>query len=54
MKEKQNTGGKKQYTTYDRFRVTQIIVENGKIVALAIKNDSLGKMVFKYDSREKK
>lgn len=54
LQEKGNTGSKKQYTTYDHFRVTQIIVENGKIVALAIKNDSLNKMVFKYDIREKK
>ena len=54
LKEKQNTSGKKQYTTYDRFRVTQIIAEEGKIVALAIKNDSIGKMVFTYDIRVKK
>lgn len=46
--------GKKKFTTYDKFRVTQIIVENGTIVALAIKNDSVGKMAFKYDCREKK
>lgn len=45
--------GKKKYTTYDKFRVTQIIVEDGEIKALAIKNDSLGKMCFKYDAREK-
>ena len=38
-------------TTYDKFRVTQIIVINGEIKALAIKNDSLGKMVFSYDVR---
>ena len=43
--------GKKKYTTYDKFRVTQIIIENGEIKALAIKNDSIGKMVFKYDAR---
>ena len=43
--------GKKKYTTYDKFRVTQIIIENGEIKALAIKNDSIGKMVFKYDVR---
>ena len=45
--------GKKKYTTYDKFRVTQIVIEDGEIKALAIKNDSLGKMCFKYDSREK-
>ena len=44
--------GKKKYTTYDKFRVTQIIIQNGEIKALAIKNDSLGKMAFKYDARE--
>ena len=38
--------GKKKYTTYDKFRVTQIVVEDGEIKALAIKNDSLGKNVF--------
>lgn len=40
-----------KFTTYDKFRVTQIIVINGEIKALAIKNDSLGKMVFSYDVR---
>lgn len=40
-----------KYTTYDKFRVAQIIVINGEIKALAIKNDSLGKMVFSYDVR---
>ena len=45
--------GKKKYTTYDKFRVTQIVIEDGEIKALAIKNDSLGKMCFKYDCREK-
>ena len=44
--------GKKKYTTYDKFRVTQIIIQNGEIKALAIKNDSLGKMAFTYDARE--
>lgn len=40
-----------KFTTYDKFRVTQIIVINGEIKAIAIKNDSLGKMVFSYDVR---
>lgn len=54
LQEKSNNGNKKQYTTYDNFRVTQIVVENGKIVALSIKNDSLNKLVSMYDIREKK
>lgn len=45
--------GRKKYTTYDRFRVTQILYENNSIVALAIKNESLSKMAFVYDSRKK-
>lgn len=53
LKEKQAQTGKKQMTTYDKFRVTQIIVENGEIKALAIKNDSLSKMAFTYDIRKK-
>lgn len=43
--------GKK--TTYDKFKVTQIIIDDGVIVALAIKNTSLGKMAFALDTREK-
>lgn len=45
--------GKKKYTTYNKFSVKQIIVENGKIVALAIRNDSLERIVFLYDVRGK-
>lgn len=45
--------GKKKYTTSDRFRVTQILYENGAIIALAVRNDSLGKMAFLYDARKK-
>ena len=41
-----------KFTTYDKFRVEQIIVENGVIVALAIRNDSLKKRVFLYDVRK--
>lgn len=41
------------FTTYDKFKVTQIIIENGEIVAIAIKNTSLNKMVFKHDIRKK-
>lgn len=54
LKEVQGQGGKKKYTTYDKFRVTQIIIEDGEIKALAIKNDSLNKMAFKTDSRKNK
>lgn len=53
LKEKSGQG-KKIWTTYDKFRVTQIVVMDGEIKALAIKNDSLGRMVFKYDIREDK
>lgn len=54
LKEKPGQGSKKAWTTYDKFRVTQIIVNDGEIKALAVKNDSLGKMAFKYDVREDK
>lgn len=50
LKEKPRQNG--QYTTYDKFRVTQIVVIEGEIKALAIKNDSLNKMVFKFDNRK--
>lgn len=46
--------GRKKWTTYDKFKVTQIIIEDGIIVALAIKNTNLNKMAFVYDAREKK
>lgn len=51
LKETTDSNGKKKYTTYDKFRVTQIIVEDGEIKALAIKNDSLGKMAYKWDKK---
>ncbi len=54
LKEKTGQNGKKTWTTYDKFRVTQIIVIDGEIKALAIKNDSLNKMAFKYDIRADK
>lgn len=44
-------GGK---TTYDKFEVTQIIIEDGVIKAIAIKNISMNKMAFVIDMREKK
>ena len=44
-------GGRK--TTYDKFEVEQIIYEGGRIVALSIKNKSLGKRVFSMDLRKK-
>lgn len=53
LKEK-TVSGKKSYTTYDKFEVTQIIIENRTIKALAIKNTSLGKMAYTVDMREKK
>lgn len=51
---KVNRGGKEVVTTYDKFRVTQIIIDGGEIKALAIKNESRGKMVFTYDVRADK
>lgn len=42
------------FTTYDKFKVIQIIIENGEIVALAIKNTSLGRMAYMYDIRKNK
>ena len=53
LKEK-TVNGKKGYTTYDKFEVTQIIIENGVIKAIAIKNISMGKMAFTIDLRDKK
>lgn len=54
LKEKLGQNGKKSWTTYDKFRVAQIIVTDGEIKALAIKNDSLSQMAFKYDIRTDK
>lgn len=42
-----------RFTTFDRFRVTQILYDKGIIVALAIKNDSTQKMAFAIDNRKK-
>ena len=39
-------------TTYDKCSVEQIIVENGEIKALSIRNDSLHKRVFLFDNRD--
>ncbi len=52
LKESQGQNGKSRYTTYDKFRVTQIIIEDGEIKALAIKNDSMNKMAFQTDKRK--
>ena len=41
------------YTTYDRFRVEQILYESGVIVALSIRNETMKKRVFIYDVRKK-
>ena len=54
LKDKMSGGNKTGVTTYDNFSVTQIIIENGVIKALAIKNVSTGKMAFTVDNREKK
>lgn len=51
IKEIKDFSGKSKYITYDKFRVTQIVIEEGIISALAIKNDSLTKMAFIYDNR---
>lgn len=52
---RKNNYGKDVLTCKDKFRVTQIIYdENRNIVALAIKNDTINKMCFKYDVRENK
>lgn len=43
------------FTCYDKFSVKQILYnENKVIVALAIKNNSINKLVFLYDVRDKK
>lgn len=42
-----------KFTTYDKFSVEQIIVENGEIKALSIRNDSQHKRVFLFDIRDK-
>lgn len=47
----QNKNGKS--TTYDKFVVEQIIIEDKKIVALSIRNKSLNKRVFLMDKRQK-
>lgn len=46
-----NKNGK--HTTYDKFVVEQIIIEDKKIVALSIRNKSLNKRVFVMDKRQK-
>lgn len=38
---------------YDRFRVEQIIIEDKRIVALAIRNESSRQRVFCWDGRKK-
>lgn len=44
--------GKK--TTYDKFRVEQIVIEEKNIVALSVVNAASKKRVFLYDGRRKK
>lgn len=48
---KQGRNGKT--TTYDKFSVEKIIIENKKIMCLSILNDTTGKRVFVYDGRPK-
>lgn len=40
------------YTTHDRFSVSSIAVENGNIVALDIKNDKTGNVVFSMNKNK--
>ena len=37
---------------YDKFSVSQIIIEDHKIKAISIKNNSSGKYVYRWDGRE--
>lgn len=53
LKEK-TSNGKKVPTTYDKFAVEQIIIEQGVIKALSIKNTTMGIRAFLVDHREKK
>ena len=49
-----NKGRNGKLTTYDKFYVEQIIIENKKIVALSIKNKKTKNRVFLYDIRPPK
>ncbi len=42
-----------RWSTYDKFKVEQIIIKDGEIVALSIRNTSLERRVFLYDIRKK-
>ena len=42
-----------RWSTYDKFKVEQIIIKDGEIVALSIRNTSLERRVFFYDIRKK-
>lgn len=42
-----------KWSTYDKFKVEQIIIKDGEIVALSIRNESLKRRVFLYDVRKK-
>ena len=42
-----------KWSTYDKFKVEQIIIKDGEIVALSIRNESLKRRVFLYDIRKK-
>ena len=47
-----NKNGKQ--TTYDKFEVEQILYEDGKIVAISIKNVTKKVRAFLYDGRKDK
>lgn len=46
--ERKDKNGNSIYTTYDRFRVDHMVVEDGKIKELDIYNESLHKTVFVF------
>lgn len=48
---KQNNG---KWTTYDRFTVDSITIENKRITGLSIKNTKTGELVFTYGKAPKK
>jgi hypothetical protein len=47
-----NNNGK--WTTYDRFMVDSITIENKRITGLSIKNTKTGELVFTYGKAPKK
>ena len=45
--------GKEKYTTYDKFSVKSMTVENGIITAITIKNDKTKKICYRFSSSGK-